>query len=86
MRVRVTLAIDVDPDTLRRETDIAGPNVTAGEIRDATRRLAAIEVQQGLGSTKPRASGPDSPMNTLKGHSTRRYTQSHGQMSKASVR
>lgn len=51
MRVRVTLAIDVDPDTLRRETDIVGPNATAAEIRDAIRRVAAVEVQQGLGST-----------------------------------
>lgn len=45
MRVRVTLAVDVDPDTLRRETDIVGPNATAAEIRDAIRRLAAVEVR-----------------------------------------
>lgn len=51
MRVRVTLQIDVDPDTLRQETDVVGPNATAAEIRDAIRHLAAIEVQQALGST-----------------------------------
>lgn len=64
MRVRVTLAIDVDPDTLRRETDIVGPNATAAEIRDEIRHLAAVEVH----------------------HSTRRYTQRHGQLSRARVR
>lgn len=51
MRVRVTLQIDVDPDTLRQETDVVGPDATAAEIRDAIRHLAAIEVREALSST-----------------------------------
>ncbi|WP_131806410.1 hypothetical protein [Mycobacteroides abscessus] len=51
MRVRVAMAVDVDPDLLREESDAVAPNATAAEVRAAIRNIAAIQIKEALSTT-----------------------------------
>ncbi|WP_220474535.1 hypothetical protein [Mycobacteroides abscessus] len=45
------MAVDVDPDLLREESDAVAPNATAAEIRAAIRNIAAIQIKEALSTT-----------------------------------